>query len=233
GEEGTKTAAAIEVMMVVVWWWVWAVVGWQRGGGDSGGVESRVGESDMGDRIDPLMRSIFGVRRKSFPAVVTVAGRWLPDIMGEKGERGCEFSELCGAVLALFGSFPGALMSMGRVSETRLWKLGVKQSGKIDIVFRIANEYSARLWCCGSGDDSVAVNGDGGDNCCGCGDMWRVAGGMKVVVVIGVVMMVTMMRCWCGVPDLVMEMVEMSGGYRWNLTGKRGATPEFYGEGGV
>ncbi|GJZ36767.1 hypothetical protein Tco_0582958 [Tanacetum coccineum] len=55
------------IMMVVVWWWVWAVVGWQRGGGGSGGVESRVGESDMGDRIDPLMRSIFGVRRKRPP----------------------------------------------------------------------------------------------------------------------------------------------------------------------
>ncbi|GJU00066.1 hypothetical protein Tco_1110404 [Tanacetum coccineum] len=36
------------------------------------------------------------------------------------------------------------------------------------------------------------------------------------------------------VNDLVMEMVERSGGYRRNLTGKRGAAPEFYGErGGV
>ncbi|GJY07561.1 hypothetical protein Tco_0374615 [Tanacetum coccineum] len=44
-----------------------SVVGWQWGGGGSGGGESRVGESDMGDRIDPLMRSIFGVRQKGSP----------------------------------------------------------------------------------------------------------------------------------------------------------------------
>ncbi|GJR78991.1 hypothetical protein Tco_0149776 [Tanacetum coccineum] len=59
-----------------------------RGGGGSGGGESRVGESDMGDRIDPLMRSIFGVRQKGSPEKFSGGGdRGRPDIMGEKGER--------------------------------------------------------------------------------------------------------------------------------------------------
>ncbi|GJR48198.1 hypothetical protein Tco_1316301 [Tanacetum coccineum] len=60
-----------------VWWW--------RGFG--GGVK----ESDMGDRIDRVVRSIFGVgrntRRKTFPAVATpaavVAQGW-PDILWER-----------------------------------------------------------------------------------------------------------------------------------------------------
>ncbi|GKB96157.1 hypothetical protein Tco_0982294 [Tanacetum coccineum] len=106
--------------------------------------------------------------------------------------------------------------------------------GWVEVVVRGGNDHDVGDGYGGNGgDDSVAVNGDGGDNCGGCGDMWRVAGGTKVVVVIGVVRRVTMMRCWCGVPDLVMEMVERSGGYRRNLTGKREATPEFYGEGGM
>ncbi|GKF10310.1 hypothetical protein Tco_0048236, partial [Tanacetum coccineum] len=36
------------------------------GGGD-GGVIRRVKESDGGDRIDPVTRSLFGLRRKSPP----------------------------------------------------------------------------------------------------------------------------------------------------------------------
>ncbi|GJS00368.1 hypothetical protein Tco_0316876 [Tanacetum coccineum] len=55
--------------------------------------------SGCGDRIDPLMRSIFGLRRKSPPenfsgggVVMAGGGWWLPDIMGEKGER---YNALC------------------------------------------------------------------------------------------------------------------------------------------
>ncbi|GKE49587.1 hypothetical protein Tco_1480845, partial [Tanacetum coccineum] len=80
-----------------------------------GGDFRRVVESGSGDRIDPVTRSLFGLRRKSPPEkfsggggmVATVAGRW-PDIL-EGRERlvmSCSLN-VCGAVLALFGSFPG------------------------------------------------------------------------------------------------------------------------------
>ncbi|GJW21475.1 hypothetical protein Tco_0032097 [Tanacetum coccineum] len=36
----------------------------------------------------------------------------------------------------------GALMSMGRVFKTRLRRRGVKQSGEVDIVFKIVDEYT-------------------------------------------------------------------------------------------
>ncbi|GKA56580.1 hypothetical protein Tco_0755652 [Tanacetum coccineum] len=67
--------------------------GTSSGGGD-GGAESRVRESDGGDRIDWEIRSIFGLRRKIPPekffggsVLMAGGGWWLPDIMGEKGER--------------------------------------------------------------------------------------------------------------------------------------------------
>ncbi|GKC51630.1 hypothetical protein Tco_1074375, partial [Tanacetum coccineum] len=49
----------------------------------SGGVESRVRESDGGDRIDREMGRIFGVGRKSSPKIFSGGcggGRRLPDI---------------------------------------------------------------------------------------------------------------------------------------------------------
>ncbi|GKF03541.1 hypothetical protein Tco_0030464, partial [Tanacetum coccineum] len=36
-------------------------------GGGSGGVEERVGESEYGDRVDPVVRSLFGFGQKSPP----------------------------------------------------------------------------------------------------------------------------------------------------------------------
>ncbi|GKF39092.1 hypothetical protein Tco_0119153, partial [Tanacetum coccineum] len=38
----------------------------------------------------------------------------------------------------------GALMSMGRVFETRLRRRRVKQSGEIDIEFKTVNEYTVK-----------------------------------------------------------------------------------------
>ncbi|GJU41437.1 reverse transcriptase domain-containing protein [Tanacetum coccineum] len=38
-----------------------------------------------------------------------------------------------------------ALMSMGRVFKTRLWRRGVKLSGEIDIVFKIVDEYTVKV----------------------------------------------------------------------------------------
>ncbi|GKA13167.1 hypothetical protein Tco_0692813 [Tanacetum coccineum] len=50
-----------------VWWW--------RGfGGGDGGVIRRVEESDMGDRIDRVVRNIFGVGRKSHRKTFPVTG---------------------------------------------------------------------------------------------------------------------------------------------------------------
>ncbi|GJW72266.1 hypothetical protein Tco_0129183 [Tanacetum coccineum] len=40
---------------------------------------------------------------------------------------------------------PSALMSMGRVSETRIRRRRAKQSGGIDIEFKTVNEYSVRV----------------------------------------------------------------------------------------
>ncbi|GJZ71242.1 hypothetical protein Tco_0635093 [Tanacetum coccineum] len=42
-------------------------------------------------------------------------------------------------------SLKGTLMSMGRVFKTRLRRRGVKQSGEIDIEFRIADEYTVKV----------------------------------------------------------------------------------------
>ncbi|GKG45625.1 hypothetical protein Tco_0498071, partial [Tanacetum coccineum] len=52
----------------------------------SGGVESRVRESDGGDRIDREMGRIFGLRRKSPPEKFSGGGggRRLPDIGGRE-----------------------------------------------------------------------------------------------------------------------------------------------------
>ncbi|GJT34751.1 hypothetical protein Tco_0925170 [Tanacetum coccineum] len=44
----------------------------------------RVKESDMGDRIDPLMRSIFGVRRKNPPEKFSGGRRWWPAAAGAR-----------------------------------------------------------------------------------------------------------------------------------------------------
>ncbi|GKF65112.1 hypothetical protein Tco_0188560, partial [Tanacetum coccineum] len=50
------------------------------GGGGSGGVESRVGESDYGDRVDPVVRITFGLGRKTPPKKFSGGGgggrRW-------------------------------------------------------------------------------------------------------------------------------------------------------------
>ncbi|GKF63950.1 hypothetical protein Tco_0187398, partial [Tanacetum coccineum] len=77
----------------------------------SGGVESRVRESDGGDRIDREMGRIFGVGRKSSSENFSGGcggGRRLPDIWErESSMRVCCSLNVCGAVLALFGSFPG------------------------------------------------------------------------------------------------------------------------------
>ncbi|GJZ88454.1 hypothetical protein Tco_0660236 [Tanacetum coccineum] len=42
-------------------------------------------------------------------------------------------------------SIVGALMSMGRVSETRLRRRRAKQSGGIDIEFKTVKEYSVKV----------------------------------------------------------------------------------------
>ncbi|GJX65123.1 hypothetical protein Tco_0299466 [Tanacetum coccineum] len=44
----------------------------------------RVKESDMGDRIDPLMRSIFGVRQKNPPKKFFDGRRWWPAAAGAR-----------------------------------------------------------------------------------------------------------------------------------------------------
>ncbi|GKF40967.1 hypothetical protein Tco_0124309, partial [Tanacetum coccineum] len=65
--------------------------------GGVGGGESRVRESEGGDRIDRRMGSLFGLRRICQPkkfsgggATVAGGGRWWPDILGEKSVL-CEF----------------------------------------------------------------------------------------------------------------------------------------------
>ncbi|GJT07689.1 hypothetical protein Tco_0842151 [Tanacetum coccineum] len=67
---------------------------------DSGGVESRVRESDGGDRIDREMGRIFGVGRKSSPENFSGGcggGRRLPDIFGREKD---------GKISVLSHSFP-------------------------------------------------------------------------------------------------------------------------------
>ncbi|GKG33744.1 hypothetical protein Tco_0433903, partial [Tanacetum coccineum] len=51
-------------------------------GGGSGGVEERVGESDLGDRIDRLMRFIFGLGRKSPPKKFSGGGGMVATVAG-------------------------------------------------------------------------------------------------------------------------------------------------------
>ncbi|GKF07218.1 hypothetical protein Tco_0041442 [Tanacetum coccineum] len=67
-----------------VWWW--------RGfGGGDGGVIRRVEENDMGDRIDRVVRNIFGVGRKSPPEKFSGGRRWwaaVGELAGEEGWRG-------------------------------------------------------------------------------------------------------------------------------------------------
>ncbi|GKD53109.1 hypothetical protein Tco_1286496, partial [Tanacetum coccineum] len=60
-------------------------------GGTAAGEEGRVRESGSGDRVDPLMGIIFGIRRKN-PAG-KVFRRWLPvvgggGVAGEEGGEG-------------------------------------------------------------------------------------------------------------------------------------------------
>ncbi|GKG27922.1 hypothetical protein Tco_0406249 [Tanacetum coccineum] len=68
------------------------VVAWVRWVSGSGG-KWRVKESDMGDRIDRVVRSIFGVGRKSHRKTFPVTGgggrRWgdSPEKKGREGER--------------------------------------------------------------------------------------------------------------------------------------------------
>ncbi|GJT73376.1 hypothetical protein Tco_1032662 [Tanacetum coccineum] len=72
---GYEGGGGSEVVVTVGWWW------W------------RVAESEYGDRVDPVVRTTFGVRRKIPPekfsgggVVMAGGGWWLPDIMGEKGK---------------------------------------------------------------------------------------------------------------------------------------------------
>ncbi|GKB20324.1 hypothetical protein Tco_0854247, partial [Tanacetum coccineum] len=55
------------------------------GGGGSGGVESRVAESEYGDRVDPVVRTTFGARRKIPPEKFSGGGCRNP--VGEGGRR--------------------------------------------------------------------------------------------------------------------------------------------------
>ncbi|GJR17592.1 hypothetical protein Tco_0966119 [Tanacetum coccineum] len=53
----------------------------------------RVGESDVGDRVDPEVGSVFGLRRKSPPEKFSGGGEWWPaagELAGEEGWRGRE-----------------------------------------------------------------------------------------------------------------------------------------------
>ncbi|GKF46497.1 hypothetical protein Tco_0136299, partial [Tanacetum coccineum] len=63
--------------------WLW----WWRGfGGGDGGVIRRVKESDGGDQIDPVTRSLFGLRRKSPPKKFSGgggSGRQRQELAGE------------------------------------------------------------------------------------------------------------------------------------------------------
>ncbi|GJR09605.1 hypothetical protein Tco_0792257 [Tanacetum coccineum] len=61
-------------------------------------------------------------------------------------------------------SLKGTLMSMGRVFKTRLQRRGVKQLGKIDIEFKITDEYTVKVnddvmmwWSWDGGDDDGEV----------------------------------------------------------------------------
>ncbi|GKD69156.1 hypothetical protein Tco_1323246, partial [Tanacetum coccineum] len=59
-------------------------VGWQRW---------RVEESGVGDRVDPEVGSVFGLRRKSPPEKFSGGGEWWPaagELAGEEGWRGRE-----------------------------------------------------------------------------------------------------------------------------------------------
>ncbi|GKB90135.1 hypothetical protein Tco_0962407, partial [Tanacetum coccineum] len=61
-------------------------------GGVSGG-ESRVGESEGGDRIDRRMGSLFGLRRICPPEKFSGGGEWWPaagELAGEDGGEGEE-----------------------------------------------------------------------------------------------------------------------------------------------
>ncbi|GJU70425.1 hypothetical protein Tco_1256684 [Tanacetum coccineum] len=78
-----------------------------------------------------------------------------------------------------------ALMSMERVFKTRLQRRGVKQSGKIDIEFKIVNEYLVKVnkikrRCCGGDDDDVWWFMTMMVAACGGGGEWR-----RVVMGIG------------------------------------------------
>ncbi|GJW02857.1 hypothetical protein Tco_1561713 [Tanacetum coccineum] len=52
------------------------------GGGGSGGVDERVGESDLGDRVDQFMRFIFGLGRKSPPEKFSGGGGMVATVAG-------------------------------------------------------------------------------------------------------------------------------------------------------
>ncbi|GJZ66451.1 hypothetical protein Tco_0623147 [Tanacetum coccineum] len=63
------------------------------GGGSEGGGKWRVRESGSGDRVDPEVGSVFGLRRKSPPEKFSGGGEWWPavgEVAGEEGWRGRE-----------------------------------------------------------------------------------------------------------------------------------------------
>nr|GEZ57454.1 hypothetical protein [Tanacetum cinerariifolium] len=78
---------------------------------------------------------------------------------------------------------------MGRAFKTRLRRQEIKQSGKFDIVFKIADEYSIKVnkrggeWC-GGVRVAVAVDGGkrGGDGVDRRGGKW--CGGVRVAVAV-------------------------------------------------
>ncbi|GJU23865.1 hypothetical protein Tco_1157207 [Tanacetum coccineum] len=57
-------------------------------------VEARVGASECGDRIDRVMGSIFGIRRKSPPEKFSGGGEWWPAAGELAGEDEWE-REIC------------------------------------------------------------------------------------------------------------------------------------------
>ncbi|GKB60579.1 hypothetical protein Tco_0916765, partial [Tanacetum coccineum] len=56
-------------------------------GGGSGGVEGRVRESDLGDRVDPVTRSVFGLDRKSPPGNFSGGGGVILSVVSVKVDK--------------------------------------------------------------------------------------------------------------------------------------------------
>ncbi|GJX16318.1 hypothetical protein Tco_0217150 [Tanacetum coccineum] len=80
---GFLSQAKCTLMAGGVWWW--------RGfGGGDGGVIRRVEESDIGDRVDPEVGSVFGLRRICPPEKFSGGGEWWPaagELAGEEREN--------------------------------------------------------------------------------------------------------------------------------------------------